>query len=77
MGVDQILTLDEALYAHTVDAAYAIGRETDLGVVQEGFLADFTIVDGDLRSVEPAAIRELSIAGTMVGGTWMFQRYQW
>ena len=74
MGVDQILTLDEALYAHTVDAAYAIGRETDLGVVQEGFLADFTIVDGDLRSVEPAAIRELSIAGTMVGGTWVYQR---
>jgi len=73
MGVDQILTLDETLCAHTVDAAYAIGREADLGVVQQGFLADFTVVDGDLRSVEPASIRELAITGTMVGGKWMYQ----
>ena len=74
MGSEQVLSLDEALCAHTVDAAYAIGREADLGVVKPGLLADFTIVDGDLRSVEPAAIRELSIAGTMVGGSWVHER---
>ena len=73
MGVEQVLTLDEALCAHTVDAAYAIGREADLGVVQRGFLADFTVVDGDLRSVEPASIREQVIDGTMIGGEWMYR----
>lgn len=73
IGVEQILTLDEALCAHTVDAAYAIGREVNLGMVKPGFFADFTIVKGDLASAQPSSIRDLAVAGTMVGGEWVYE----
>ena len=74
MGIEQKLTLDEALCAHTVDAAYAIGREVDLGMLKPGFFADLTIVKGDLPTAEASSIRDLAVAGTMVGGEWVYER---
>lgn len=57
------MTLDEALRAHTIDAAVAIGMEDRIGSLQPGKLADVTIVDGDLHATSPEHIGSL--------GTWM------
>jgi predicted amidohydrolase YtcJ len=63
IGADHRLTLDEALRAHTIDAAVAIGMEDRIGSLQRGKLADVTIVDGDLQATAPERIGSL--------GTWM------
>jgi predicted amidohydrolase YtcJ len=63
IGDDQRMTLDEALRAHTIDAAVAIGMEDRIGSLQPGKLADITIVDADLEATPPEHIATL--------GTWM------
>ncbi|MGH3273760.1 MAG: amidohydrolase, partial [Streptosporangiaceae bacterium] len=68
IGIDQRLSLEEALFAHTRDAAFAIGREDSLGSLRPGHYADLVILDGDLRRVPPAALADLPVAATMIDG---------
>jgi predicted amidohydrolase YtcJ len=68
IGEDQRLTLDEALRAHTIDAAASFQMEDRIGSIEVGKLADIAILDGDVHSVEVQAIRDLSVWLTMVGG---------
>lgn len=69
VGADQELTIEEALAAHTIDAARALHLEDRLGSIEPGKLADLTVIDGDLLAAAPDAIRELPIWMTVVGGT--------
>jgi predicted amidohydrolase YtcJ len=68
IGPDQRLTLEEALRAHTLDAAASIGMEDRIGSLALGKLADVTIVDGDLWATPPDRIETLPIWKTIVGG---------
>lgn len=68
IGPDQALTVEEAIRAHTIDAAYSIFAEDRLGSIEPGKYADLTIVDGDPFAVEPAEIRNLPIWMTVLGG---------
>jgi predicted amidohydrolase YtcJ len=68
IGTDQVLTLDEALRAHTIDAAFALRMEDRIGSIETGKLADLTVVDGDLRQASPDELAELPIWLTLVDG---------
>ena len=68
IGADQRLTLDEALRAHTIDAATAIGMEDRIGSLQPGKLADVSIVDGNLDATPPGNIAALEMWMTILAG---------
>ena len=68
IGAEQRLTLDEALRAHTIDAATSIGLEDRIGSLQVGKLADVTIVDGHLEATDPQRIGALGIWMTLLNG---------
>ena len=68
IGADQRMTLDEALRAHTIDAAIAIGMEDRIGSLQPGKLADVTIVDGDVEATSPECIASLGAWMTILDG---------
>ncbi len=68
IGDDQRMTLDEALHAHTIDAAVAIGMEDRIGSLQPGKLADVTIIDGDLETTAPEQIASLGTWITILDG---------
>ncbi len=68
IGADQALTVEEAVRAHTIDAAHAIFAEDRLGSIEPGKLADLTVVDGDIFSVDPSEIRHLGVWMTVLGG---------
>jgi hypothetical protein len=68
IGADQRLSLDEALRAHTIDAAIAIGMEDRIGSLRAGNLADIAIVDGDLRETPTERIPSLSMWMTILDG---------
>ena len=68
VGADQELTIEEALAAHTINAARALHMDDRIGSLEPGKLADLTIVDGDLLATAPEAIRDLPIWMTVVGG---------
>ncbi len=67
-GPDQRLALDLALRAVTVEAAWSIGLEDEIGSIRPGKRADFTVLAADPTEVEPQAIRDIEIWGTVLEG---------
>lgn len=65
---DQRLTLAEAIRGFTLDAAYAAFEEGSRGTIENGKLADFTIVEGDLFAMPTADLWKAKVRHTVVGG---------
>jgi predicted amidohydrolase YtcJ len=68
VGADQELTLDEALAAHTINAARALRMEDRIGSIEPGKLADLVVVDGDIQSTSPESLGLVAIRMTIIGG---------
>ena len=62
------LTLDQAIRAITIDAAYLIGMETELGSIEAGKLADFAVLDKDPYDVGVKGLRGIKVWGTVFEG---------
>jgi hypothetical protein len=67
-GEDQRLSLDLALRAITIEGAYSLGLEGEIGSIEVGKRADFTILERDPYAVEPAELSDIPIWGTVLGG---------
>jgi predicted amidohydrolase YtcJ len=64
----QRLTLEAALAHYTVGSAYAAFRETELGSLTPGRLADFVVLSEEIIGVAPAALLSAKPVLTVVGG---------
>lgn len=62
------ITAMEAMKMVTIDAAWTLGVEDKVGSIAPGKFADFTVLEADPLSVEPMAIRDIAVWGTVVGG---------
>ena len=60
--------VERALRAITIDAAYVLGMDREIGSLEVGKLADLTILDEDPTAVAPAALRDIKVVGTVLGG---------
>jgi len=69
-GPDQRIDAAAALHAVTLGAAYSWRREHELGSIEVGKLANFTVVDEDPLGVDPQRLDEISVTGTVLGGRW-------
>ena len=67
-GADQALTIDEAMYAHTLAGAYADFAENEKGSLEPGKFADLIVWHDNPYSVSTIDILDLTIDLTMVGG---------
>lgn len=65
---EEQLNVDEALRMYTVNAAYASSEESVKGSIDEGKLADFTVLSSDPHQVAPTEIQEITVELTVVGG---------
>ncbi len=65
---EQKITVEEALKAYTINGAYASFEESIKGSLEPGKLADFVILDKDITTIDPVAIREVNVIRTVVGG---------
>jgi predicted amidohydrolase YtcJ len=71
---EQKISVEEALRAYTVTAAYASFEEEKKGVLAEGRLADFVILERDLFSIPPEEIGAVGVHTTVVGGKIVYER---
>jgi predicted amidohydrolase YtcJ len=62
------LTLDQALRAITVDAAFMLGLENEIGSVTSGKRADFTVLADDPYAVDAGSLADIPIWGTIFEG---------
>ncbi len=70
----EMISVEEALRAYTIQAAYASFEEKEKGTLERGKLADFVLIDRDLTRIPPATIRDARIVMTVVGGKLVFER---
>ena len=71
---EQRLTVNEAVYAYTAGAAYASGEEAIKGSLAPGKLADLVVLSQDIFTIDPQAILETEVVGTMVGGEFVYRQ---
>ncbi len=67
-GPEQVVDLDTALRAMTIEAAYSIRLENEIGSITPGKLANFTIMEESPYAVPPAALKDISVWGTVLEG---------
>src|SRR6185436_13872282 len=70
--LDETLTREEALIAHTRSNAYLFFQEKNLGSLEVGKLADLVVLDRDYMTVPAAEIKTIKPTMTMVGGRVVF-----
>ena len=68
VGPEQAVSLTDALRAVTIHAAGQIGMADQLGTLESGKLADFTILEKDPYKVDPDALMNIKVSQTWVGG---------
>ncbi len=66
--LDDTLTVSEALSIMTLQSAYALFREAEVGSLAPGKYADLIVVSGNPLAVGAEELRRLSVLATMVGG---------
>lgn len=68
MGEHERISLDDALEAVTLGAAYLLKMDHEVGSLEAGKFADVAVLDADPYEVAPEAVGQIHVRGTMVGG---------
>lgn len=69
LGIEtEALTVAQALAAITIGAAYTLKLDHKVGSIETGKYADFAVLDRDPLAVEAAALKDIPVWGTVVGG---------
>jgi len=71
--VNERITLDQALKAYTLDAAYVLGLENKIGSLKVGKAADLIVLEKDLHKVAPSEISTTKVKLTMMNGKITYQ----
>ena len=75
-GKEARMSLDQALKAHTINAAYGMGMDKEIGSLKPGKKADLVVLEKNLYEVDPNDISEVKVLYTMMNGriTWNHEK---
>lgn len=68
------VSLDTALRAHTIDAAWQLKSDALIGSIEIGKYADLVVIDRDPHSVTPQQLAETQVLATYLGGRLVYGR---
>jgi len=71
---EQRLSVEEALRMYTLDAAYSSGEENVKGSLEDGKLADLTVLSYDPMTTEPEKIKDINVKMTIIDGTVVYPK---
>lgn len=67
-GEGEKITVAQALYAVTLGAAYTLHLDGEMGSIEVGKKADFAVLEEDPTAVDPMALKDVGVWGTVQGG---------
>ncbi len=67
-GEHEKITVDEALFAITLGAAYTLHLDDEVGSIEVGKRADFAILENDPTAVSPEQLKDIEVWGTVQDG---------
>ena len=73
LGAELRIPTWEALKAVTINAAYHLNQEEQIGSIKVGKKADFVILDKDPLQVAPEALNTIKVLGTVFEGQAFFE----
>ena len=68
------LTLEESVALFTRDAAFGSFEEDCKGIIREGYLADFVVLESDPWDTAPERLNEIKVAMTIIDGKVCFTK---
>ena len=67
-GPEEALTLHQALRAVTIDAAWSLRMDHEIGSIEAGKKADFAVLEEDPYAVLPDDVKDIEVWGTVFEG---------
>lgn len=71
---EERITLDQAIRAQTLDAAYQLFSDDITGSITPGKYADLVVLEADPRKVKPAKLADIAVHTTYLAGQVTYQR---
>ncbi|MBU3064389.1 amidohydrolase family protein [Nocardia sp. NEAU-G5] len=68
LAPEQRIGIDEAIRAQTIDAAWQLHLDSDIGSLEPGKCADLVVLSGNPRTTAPERLRELTVQATYLMG---------
>jgi len=68
LGPEQRVTVDDALRAMTIEAAYQLHLNQEIGSIEFGKKADFCVLEADPLKIDPMELKDIPVWGTVFGG---------
>ncbi|MEQ9696008.1 amidohydrolase [Shimia sp. SDUM112013] len=68
LGEPQRISVDEALYAITLGAAFTLKLDHEIGSIETGKIADFAVLADDPTAIDPTRLKDVQVLGTVSGG---------
>jgi len=75
-GPEERIDIKDALKAITINAAYVLQKENEIGSIAPGKMADFTILEDDPMSVDPKQLKDITVWGTIFEGKIYENKYK-
>ena len=67
------MTIDQAISSITEWSAYSMFAENFYGKIDKGYLADFTVLNNNLTTIDPKHIPDTTVLYTFVNGKIVYQ----
>lgn len=72
LAPEQRLTVAQAVRAHTIDAAWQLHLDTEIGSLEVGKCADLVVLSADPHAVDPDTLRDITVQATYLAGRQTF-----
>lgn len=68
LGPEQRVSVEDALRAMTIEAAYQLHLNHEIGSIEFGKKADFCVIEANPLEIDPEDLKDLPVWGTVFGG---------
>ncbi len=74
LNPDQAITLKQAIAMSTLEGAWVLGVEGEIGSIETGKFADMIVLDQNLFEVDASEIDQVQVLQTFIGGRLVYDR---